>query len=151
MEPTFTSVEGGFRIELPPAKPSQADPSDTQHRMKRFKWLVLNQAQYEVDYMDSDNDFEDAQAQDFFDKLRDAVAAKGPGQLELDRDLSLSGHPGREIRIRDDGGLNIQRWYVVGKRLYTVAAFVPRKLDCAIDGVVKVLDSFKLVGEKSSA
>jgi hypothetical protein len=64
-------------------------------------------------------------------------------------ELTLAGHPGREIRIKDGSGINIQRFYLVGQRMYTVSAFVPSKLECALESVVKVLDSFELVEDKS--
>jgi len=112
----------------------------------------LNQARYEISYWDFANNVETSgNTQAFFDRLRDSASAKATAQLEVDKDLSLSGHPGRELRFRDDTALSIQRYYVVGNRLYAVAAVVPHKLDCALERVVQTLDSFELIGEKSRA
>lgn len=149
----FSSAEGRFVIGLPATRVSPVDskdPTEQQNKMVQFKWLVLNEGQYEVSYLDSDRDLETSEnSHGVFDKLRDSVLSKGPGQLEVDKDLKLSDHPGREVRIRDDHGLTIMRFYLSGQRLYTVRVFVPRKLDCAMDGVERTLDSFKLIDEKS--
>ena len=149
----FSSAEGRFRIGLPATKPSPVDSKDTtqhQNKVVQFRWLVLNQGQYEVTYFDSDHDLENSEnSLVLLDKLRDSLLSKRPGQLEVDRDLKLSGHPGREVRIRDDHGLNIVRFYLAGQRTYLISIFVPRKLDCAMDGVERILDSFKLIDEKS--
>jgi len=149
----FSSAEGRFAIGLPATRVSPVeskDPTEQQNKVVRFKWLVINQGQYEVTYLDSDRELEKSENNRvIFDKLRDSVLVKEPGQLEVDKDLELSGHPGREVRIRDDRGLTIMRFYLAGQRLYTVTVFVPRKLDCAMDGVEKMLDSFKLLDEKS--
>ena len=151
LEP-FSSPEGRFAIGLPATRVAPVDPNDaTDNRMVQFKWLVINEGQYEVSYMDSDRELENREDnQVVFDKLKDTMLSKGPGQLEVDKDLKLSGHPGREIRIRDDHGLNIMRFYLAGQRLYTVRAFVPRKLDCAMEGVERNLNSFKFINEEKS-
>jgi hypothetical protein len=155
LESSFTSAEGGFRVQLSPTKPIPPDArngNQQQGQQVQFKWFILNQAQYEISYWDLENDLETSgNTQPVFDRLRDSAIARATAQLEVDKELSLSGHPGRELRFRDDGGLTIQRFYVAGKRLYLVAAFVPRKLDCALEHVVQTLDSFELIGEKSRA
>lgn len=149
----FSSTEGRFVFGLPATRVSPVDSkgaTEQQDKLVRFKWFVLNQGQYEVTYLDSDRELEKSENNRvIFDKLRDSVLAKEPGQLEVDKDLELSGHPGREVRIRDDRGLTIMRFYLAGQRLYTVSVFVPRRLDCAMDGVEQILDSFKLIDEKS--
>lgn len=149
LEP-FRSTEGRFTIGLPSRDPSPA-PAGNEKAMKEFKWLVINRGQYQVTYYDYDFDVErSGESQKVFDKLRDSILAKRPGQLEVDKELTLSGHPGREIRIKDEGGTHIQRLYLVGPRLYTLAVSVPRTLDCGLDDAINLLDTFALTGENSA-
>ena len=56
---------------------------------------------------------------------------------------------GREIRARDERGLLIQRIYVVGKRVYFVSAYVPSRLECGVEDVIKTLNTFELIEEKA--
>lgn len=149
---TFSSTEGRFKIGLPPsiaAKPESYNGSKGHIETTRYKWFVLNEGQYQVSYSDSDRILENAaDSEKIFDNLRDLLLSKGAGNLEGDLKLSLAGHPGREIKIKDASGIAIQRFYLVGKRMYTVSVLVPSKLECALDSVVKVLDSFELVEGK---
>jgi hypothetical protein len=149
---TFSSSEGRFKIGLPPRaadKPESYDGSKGHIETTRYKWFVLNHGQYQVSYSDSDRILENAtDNKRIFDNLRDLLLSKGAGHLEGDLQLKLAGHPGREIRIKDGSGINIQRFYLVGQRMYTVSVFVPSRLECALQSVVKVLDSFELVEDK---
>jgi hypothetical protein len=149
---SFSSPEGGFKIGLPATRRGSGDGQKGPEGATRFKWLVLNNGSYEVAFLDLNRDIETlGESQALFDKLRDTYLAKAPSTLELDKELMLSGHPGREIRIRTDSGLNIQRLYAVKFRLYIIAAFIPGKLNCAVDSVVKTLDTFEFTGENSAA
>jgi hypothetical protein len=149
---TFSTAEGRFKIGLPPRaadKPESYDGPKGHIETTRYKWFVLNHGQYQVSYSDSDKTLENANdSKIILDNLREMLLSKGGGQLEGDLELTLSGHPGREIKIRDGSGINIQRFYLVRKRMYTVSVFVPSKLECALESVVKVLDSFELVENK---
>jgi len=151
LEKSFTSTEGRFRFGLP-SRVIVPAPDGKETEMKEFKWLVINRGQYRVTYYDYPRDVESSgESQKVFDRLRDLTVAKGPGKVEVDKELMLSGHPGREIRINDEKGTDIQRFYLVGPRLYTVTLYVPHTLDCAFDDSIKVLDTFELVGENAQA
>jgi hypothetical protein len=149
---TFSSIEGRFKIALPPRaadKPKSYDGPKGRIETTRYKWFVLNHGQYQVSYSDSDRILENASdSKRILDNLRELLLSKSGGDLEGDLELTLAGHPGREIKIKDGSGINIQRFYLVGRRMYTVSVFVPRKLECALESVVKVLDSFELVEDK---
>ena len=150
LERSFSSKEGGFKIGLPPREPVQSEQDDP--RSTTFKWLVLNGGSYEVSYFDSGKELEhNGERSKVFDNLRDSLLSKRTGKLEVDKDLLLSGHPGREIKITDDKGIDIRRIYFVGERIYTVAVYVPINLECALDGAVKVLNSFEFINDKSTA
>ena len=149
LERSFTSKEGGFKIGLPPAKVAPPEPNETH--TTRFKWMILNRGIYEVSYYDTGKDLENGgETSKIFDNVRDTLVAKG-GKLQVDKELMLSGHPGREFKFRDDKGIDIQHYYLVGERMYTVAAYIPIKLECALEEAVKVLDSFEFINDKSIA
>ena len=149
---TFLSTEGRFKVGLPPRaaeKPDSYDGPKEHIETTRYRWFVANHGQYQINYSDSARILENAEdSERIFDNLRDLLLSKGAGHLEADLELKLAGHPGREIRIKDGSGTNIQRFYLVGHRMYTVSVFVPSKLECALESVVKVLDSFELVEDE---
>ena len=149
LQQSFSSAQGGFRIGLPPReadKPESYDGPVGHIETTRFKWFVLNRGQYEISYSDYDKILENqTDSKKILDNLRDLLLSKVPGHLEVDSVLTINGHPGREIRIRDDKGIDIQRFYLVGQRMYEVSAFVPITLECGLDSVIKVLDSFALL------
>src|SRR5688500_3816262 len=145
-EQSFSSHEGRFKIALPPttaSQPTSYDGTNGPIETTNYKWSVLNHGQYQVSYYDSDRVLENADSEIVFNNLRYLLLSKGPGQLESDSKLSFAGHQGREIKIKDRSGRNIYRAYLVGRRMYTISAFVPGRLECALPAVVKVLDSFE--------
>jgi hypothetical protein len=138
---TFTSVDGRFRFGLPRVD----EAVDDGKGIKTFKWFVINVGQFQVGYFDAAGvvDTPDVSKR-VLDNLRDSITSKAQGQLEVDTDLNLAGHPGREIRIKDDGGMQIQRFYLAGNRIYSASVFVAKRLDCKLDSAVKVLDTFEI-------
>jgi len=127
-------------------------PTKDEPRVTTFRWFIFNRGTYEVSYIEHAEDLENTRdSAEVFDKLRDTLLSKGPGNLEVDEDLTLSGHPGRKVKIKDDKGINIRRFYLVGHRMYTVGAYVPIALECGLESVEKVLDSFELINDKSVA
>lgn len=148
---TFTSVEGRFRIGLPEivVLPS-ANAQPKNENDKSFRWPVINRGEYEVRYVDGDSELEAPETSEaVINKLRELLRSKRPGEFEVDSEIRLRGHPGRELRIRDEQGLQIQRIYLVGQRMYLVGAFVPKKLECGLNDVVKTLDTFELIEDNA--
>lgn len=144
---TFSSAKGRFKIGLPPREAERPDSYDGLNghiTTTRYIWVVANYGRFQISYSDSDRILEHANSERVFDNLRDLLVSKG-GHLEGDLKLELAGHPGREIKIKDGSGIDIQRFYLVGQRMYTVSGFVPSKLECALESVIKVLDSFELI------
>lgn len=152
LEQTFSPGEGKFKINLPPTKPVEPELINGRKstvRMTRYRWFTLNRGSFEVSYLDGERRLDDASiSKTILDNLRNALMSKGEGKLETDKDLFLDNFPGREIKIKDAKGINIARFYLVEKRLYSVSAFIPIKLECAVGDVTKTLDSFELVTEK---
>ena len=149
---TFTSAEGRFRIGLPHMNP-EAGVESTGENDKTFKLFVINQAHFEVRYIDSGRELEAPDVSEpIIDHLRNFTrsSGQGQGQFEVDSEIRLAGHPGREFRYRDERGLLIQRIYLVSKRMYLVSAFVPERMaGCAGGDPVKTLDTFEIIEENA--
>lgn len=145
LEQSFTSEVGRFKVDLPPP---QNAPTPEGNGTIRYRWFFINSGQFEISYTDYANDLEHTNDHhDFFDRLRDLYVNKVPGQIEIDRELLLSGHPGRYLKVRRENSFDLSRLYLVGNRLYLVSAVVPVKLECALPGTEKTLASFELVDE----
>jgi hypothetical protein len=134
----FTSEKGRFRICLPRAYEND-DKTD-------FDWFIINVGAFKVRYFDHAEVLDTPEvSESFLKKLRDLVVSKRPsGQVEVDAAITLSGHPGREIRITDDTGTQIDRIYLAGNRLYIVSVFVSKRLDCKLGAAVEVLNTFEI-------
>lgn len=145
---TFTSVEGRFTIGLPKMN---AEPRGENE--KSFKLFVINRAQFEVRYIDFGAELEAPDVSvPMVERLRNFTRSRGEGQFEVDSEITLAGHPGRELRYRDERGLLIQRIYFVSNRMYLVTALIPdRMVGCASEDVVKTLDTFEIIEENASA
>jgi hypothetical protein len=113
---------------------------------KEFKWFIINQGQFFINYYDYPQVVDTPEiSESLLNQLRDLVVSKRPnGQLEVDSPITLAGHPGREIRMSDDTGTQVDRIYLAGNRLYVVSVFVPGSLDCKLGSAVKVLDTFEI-------
>ncbi|HKS09501.1 MAG TPA: hypothetical protein VJS13_08150 [Pyrinomonadaceae bacterium] len=135
----FASAEGRFRIGL-------YGDGNREPEKKNFKWLIINQGQFYVEYHDYPQAVDTPEvSENLLKQLRDLVVSKRPGgQLEVDSLLTLSGHPGREIRMRDETGIQVDRIYLAGNRMYIVGVFIPKSLDCKLGSAVKVLDTFEI-------
>jgi hypothetical protein len=113
---------------------------------KEFKWLIINLGEFYVNYYDYPQVVETPEvSESLLNRLRDLIVSKRPnGQLEVDSVITLSGHPGREIRMRDDTGIQVDRIYLAGNRLYVVSVFIVRRLDCKLGSAMRVLDTFQI-------
>lgn len=137
----FASAEGRFRIGLPGqvVRPGVEGKQD-------FTWFVFNQGHFLVKYYDYPQAVDTPEVSvRLLKQLGDVIVSKRPtGQLEGDSALTLSGHPGREIRTRDETGIQVDRIYLAGNRMYIVSVFVSKSLDCKLGSAVKVLDTFEI-------
>ena len=137
----FTSAEGRFRIGLPGAYQNAGDENKTN-----FTWFILNVGSIHIQYFDYGQvvDTPDV-SESFLKQLREMVVSRRPaGKVEADSAITLSGYRGREIRMRDNSGTQIDRIYLAGNRLYIASVFVSTRLDCKLGEAVKVLDTFEI-------
>ena len=134
----FSSAEGRFRIGLPGREEIPgAEPN------KDFKWFIINQGQFQIVYVDRDTPADTPEnSQAIFNNARNIATSHG--QLTGESELSASGHPGREYRVKTDGGTQIERVYLAGNRVYVLVVFVPESWSCKVDSAVKVLDTFEI-------
>ena len=139
---TFTSAEGRFRIGLPPKEGKAAG-----NRIE-FEWFILNQGRFVVSYSDAAFVLDTPeQSQTILDRYRDGVMKNRPAMLEVDSPISLAGHPGRELRIKNEHGVEIDRIYLAGNRIYVVSLWVHESLSCKLESAIKVLDTFEILNE----
>lgn len=138
----FSSAEGRFRFGLPARDETPATNANTNS--KTFKWLLLNVGQVQIVYSDSDDAVATPEvSQSIFNNLRNRASSQG--KLIGDTEISLSGHTGREFRVKAEQGTQIDRIYLARNRIYVLTAFVPQSLNCKIDSAVKILDTFEIV------
>lgn len=153
LQQTFTSTEGRFKIGLPPVTAAKSESNNGQKAVSqaiRYKWIALNLGRFEVSYYDGNRKLDDPSvSKTILDNLRNAIMSNGKGKLQLDKEVMIGSFPGREVKIKNDSGINILRFYLVESRLYTVSVFIPIKLECAVKGATNVLDTFELVNEKN--
>ncbi|HSD45507.1 MAG TPA: hypothetical protein VLB87_02760 [Pyrinomonadaceae bacterium] len=125
--------------------PSYAVPAaDANNNTKTFKWFLLNVGQVHILYFDGANSVDTPDvSQRILDNFRNQVSTHG--KLVADLELNLSGHPGREFKVRNDGGTQIDRIYLAGNRVYIVSVFVLDSLSCKMGEAVKVLDTFEII------
>ena len=134
--PNFSSAEGRFRIALPAGTRAENDTNT-------FKWFILNQAQYQIIYVDRDTPADTPDnSQAILNKAREIASSRG--KLTADSEISASGHPGREFRTETEGGTQIDRIYLAGNRVYVLNVFVPKSWYCKVGSAVKVLDTFEI-------
>lgn len=135
---TFSSAEGRFRIGLPDAVPIEAGENS-----KTFKWLIINQAEFQIAYVDRETPADTPEnSQAILNTAREISSSRG--KLTVDTEISASAHPGREFRVETDGGTKIDRIYLAGNRVYILNVFVPKNWHCKIASAVEVLDTFEI-------
>jgi hypothetical protein len=109
----------------------------------------MNVAQFSVSYSDAADVLDTPErSQTVLDRYRDAAMRNRPARLVVDTPVTLAGHPGRELTIQAEKGLEIDRIYLAGNRIYVVSVFVPDMLSCKLDSAVKTLDTFEILKEK---
>jgi hypothetical protein len=146
----FRSQAGRFSVRLPgtPKEDKQAiDTAVGKIDMFLFVYEVSNDVAYLIMYNDYPEDVvAKADKTTMLDGARDGAVENVKGKLRSEKNVSISGSPGREIVVdTSDAPLSTikSRMYLVKNRLYQVMAVVPKGKETSKD-VDKFLDSFKL-------
>ena len=141
----FTSQEGKFTVNMPgqPSYTTQAVPT-TEGSVQVHTYLISHGVMaYGVMYNTVASEVADAQQ--FLDVRRDNALATVKGTLISEKNISIDGHPGREVKLKT--GDNIQytgRLFLVNDRFYQVISTAPGGVN-AEAAMLKFLDSFKLL------
>ena len=120
---TFTSIDGRFSIRLPKQisgyEPKSANTPQGRVESSMFTWTTA-EGMFMAGYIERPEMLEPISKQ-VLDYLRDGYLtnSKGAGKLVSETDISLGGHPGRELRVEYPNEYSIGRLYLVGNRIIT--------------------------------
>jgi hypothetical protein len=148
----FTSVDGGFSIALPKQisayEPRSTDTPAGHVELVTYRWRMA-EALFTVVRTDRPEKDLEATGQRYIDVFRDNLMNRMQSKAKLlsETNISLAGHPGRELRLEFSDGFIIARIYLVGNRLYQALAAYPTANKAQEPKLVKVLDSFKLLSQ----
>lgn len=123
----FSFPNGQFVVSMPAKPKSQSIPLDSKTGGLVANILALDKAgeSYAVTYVEFPNRVDDpATTKAVLDGIVEKELAKVAGQLIKQAELTLSGFTGRELRIEVVDGFWVDRFYLVGRRIYFVSAFV---------------------------
>ena len=146
----YDSGEGRYTVMLPgkPDVGSQEATSADGVKFTQYKAGVYNaDVAYLIGYFDYQPPMTFT-----FDKARDGMITAVRGSLVSERTITLSGFPGREMRInaKDESGIDYDmraRFYDVNQRIY-VLQFIALKstpLEIADPKAARYFDSFQLI------
>jgi hypothetical protein len=98
-----------------------------------------------VDYADMPKQFGDAKNSDaLFDLARDEFLKGAQAKLERETNISMDGHPGREVRMHVYGGAVRLRLFLISGRLYQLSiTLVDKKAASEEETIEKFFKSFK--------
>ena len=144
---TFISMDGRFSIALPRQisayAPQSANTPEGRVEGSVFTWKTA-EGLFMSGYIERPEMLESMSKQ-VLDYLHNTYLSSGKGKLIAETDISLGGHPGRELRIEYPDQYAIGRLYIVGNRIYQTTALYPINKKEQEATVVKILDSFKLL------
>lgn len=141
----FTSKEGGFSVLMPkqPVKRKQTAPSDAGPINVYMFTVNMGVVDYGVMYHDIQGKVTDPESS--LDAARDGAVKSARGVLMTEKEISLDGNPGREIRIKArDNIIYTARIYLVRQRFYQTMVTVPEGVDVT-RAARRFMDSFKLM------
>jgi hypothetical protein len=144
----FTSDEGRFKLLMPRAPESQTLTIETakgkivHHSFVSTKgWITCL-----IDYADMPRDFVDpSNLKELFDQARDEFLREAQAKLASETQISLDGHPGREIKFNIYGGEGTLRFYMVGERFYQLGIIISDLSDKSTAEIDKFFTSFKII------
>ena len=146
----FKSEAGRFSI-LMPATPDYATQT-IENRQGRFEHHVfiatvgVGLLGCFVDYVDLPKQLGDAKnADSLFDLARDEFIKGVHAQLERETNILMDGTPGREVRMRVEGGKACLRIFLINGRLYQISiTLINKKAMPEEETIEKFFNSFKI-------
>jgi len=143
----FKSEEGRFSIMMP-AKPNYATQTIETGQGRFEHHLFISRVGLLVcfvDYADMPKELGDAKNSDaLFDLARDEFLKGAQAKLERETNITMDGHPGRELRVLVYGGVARLRVFLINGRLYQlVLTLIDKKATSEEETVEKFFNSFK--------
>ncbi len=144
----FSPPGGRFSILLPGPAVEQIPKTTTGFEAKKYTIVsaMSNFSGLSVAYADQpDRSGFQADTNKIFDALREQARVDLRGQLLGEKQITLQGYPGRELRfLIADGHTVLQRIYLVNKRLYSLLIIAGSK---GIDSpdAERFMNSFKVL------
>lgn len=117
--------------------------------------FVVERTQEGVAYMVAYSDFPDnlverVKVKELLDGARDGALRATQSQLVSQRDITLNGHPGRELEFVKSEQITKNRMYVVNDRLYQVMVLTTKEQEKFLTrSIAGFLNSFRLPSTKS--
>lgn len=148
---TFNSLEGRFSLQFPKRPASEMRDVDSgAEKVTSYEYTATSST---ITYMASFADYSRVpdinEQQIVFDRLRDSLAGKLEARVFSETKISTNGNPGREFlmsRTPEGSAEIVYHWraYIVGRRLYQVAASYYRR-DSKSPELSKYFDSFQVL------
>ncbi|HEV2021196.1 MAG TPA: hypothetical protein VGQ94_01570 [Terriglobales bacterium] len=147
----YVSAEGRYSVLFPnqPEVSTQETTASTNEKVTQHLAASSDQGTaYLIGYFDKTG------MTFSFDKARDGMISKIKGTLLAEKEISLGGYPGREVKVAATGSddaeyIALARYYVVGDRIYVVEVVFPKASERATtEKVAKFFDSFTFVKPK---
>jgi hypothetical protein len=143
----FRSVEGNFSVSMPGEVEVESQEIESEvGALPTYTFTATEKtAAYVVAYTDYPADsIGDVDPAAILDGARDGVQESLNGTIVRERNITISGHPGRDLEMKS-GEMQVRsNIYLVGSRMYQVIAVVPTKGKMP-KSVEKFLASFKLL------
>lgn len=147
----FTSQEGGFSVLMPGTPEEQTEQVDTLNELIDMHNFAASKG--DVGYIVTYGDFPFSVTrvntpEKLLKDLQNSVMGFGKGVQLEEKDITLGGYPGKELKVESADGKYIiyHRMYMVGERLYQVLASAPKGQESSKD-IPEFLDSFKLLAQ----
>ena len=145
---TFESDTGRFSILFPgaPEKETESVPTTIGTIKTEFFMVEQKDMAYSVNYADYPAEVVAASdTRAMLDGARMGAMANVNGELLSEKEISLGGHPGREIEIEiaDEDIIIRARFYLVENRLYVIQA-LSKESKASSPDIDEFLDSFEL-------
>lgn len=143
----FSHAAGKFTVLMPAAPKEQQQAVQTvagpiaMHMF--FYEFKGGQSMYGVIYSDYPASVANADPQKVLDGGRDGAVAEMKGRLLQEQNITIQGHPGRELHIEIPQGMVKARIYLVGVRLYQILSVSTKEMISPED-TEKFFSSFRL-------
>ena len=125
----FSLPNGQFVVSLPEKPKSLAIPLDQKLNGVVVHILGVDKdlESYAAGYIEFPTPVDDAsKSKAMLDGIAEKEVAKVGGRMLRQADVAINGYSGREVTLEVSDGFWVDRFYLVGKRVYFVSAFAAK-------------------------